>query len=71
MVSSQIVEIIIKVKDEMSKNLEKIDKQLDKLGDTTKQVNNNTKTGSTQVTQALSLQERAIQKMFVTILKHQ
>lgn len=31
MVSSQIVEIIIKVKDEMSKNLEKIDKQLDKL----------------------------------------
>ena len=52
MVSSQIVEIIIKVKDEMSKNLEKINKEIDKLGDTSQKVTSNSKNANNEVTKA-------------------
>lgn len=63
MVSSQIVEIIIKVKDEMSKNLEKINKEIDKLGDTSQKVTSNSKNANREVTKALTLQEKAVQKV--------
>lgn len=69
MVSSQIVEIIIKVKDEMSKNLEKINKEIDKLGDTSQKVTSNSKNANNEVTKALTLQERAIQKVSRTYNK--
>ena len=71
MVSSQIVEIIIKVKDEMSKNLEKEIslENYKKLGDTSQKVTSNSKNANNEVTKALTLQERAIQKVSRTYNK--
>ena len=53
----------------MSKNLEKINKEIDKLGDTSQKVTSNSKNANNEVTKALTLQERAIQKVSRTYNK--
>lgn len=63
MVSSQILEIILRAKDEMSKQLEKVDNELKKIKTTSQSTNNSIKQSTTSTNQALQKQTTLTQKV--------
>ena len=63
MVSQQILQIILKAKDEMSKNLEKIDKAMKKVENTAKTSNSQVANSNKQVTDSINKQIPVITKV--------